>query len=126
MDGAIFMENLSSNIFLHVKNNYKNVNVWVFFFLRPGRWEGEVSDVTDAQTKKTERRQEVKKDLVRVDLRLVVLIHTIPFAVVLRHEEVQDARDDDREEHEAEPDDDALLRHRPVVAVVEELADRAE
>lgn len=44
----------------------------------------------------------------------------------LRHDKVQDASNDDGEDHEASPDDDALFRHRPVLAVVEELADRVE
>lgn len=39
---------------------------------------------------------------------------------------MQNATDDDGEEHEAEPDDDAFFSHRPVFAVVEELADCVE
>lgn len=45
---------------------------------------------------------------------------------LLCHEKVENAADHDREEHEPEPDDDALFRHRPVVAVVEELANGFE
>lgn len=44
----------------------------------------------------------------------------------LRHEKVKDASDDDGEDHEAEPDDNALFGDRPVLAVGEELANRAE
>lgn len=47
-------------------------------------------------------------------------------SLTLRHDEVQNAPDDDGEDHEAEPDDDALFRHRPVLSVIEELTNCVE